>query len=147
MEVDRLAFDILSRTEKLRLTIMRSSPKRQWDVIIVGAGPAGVSAALIVGRCCRQVLICDAGTPRNWAAREMHPFLSRDGIDPDKFRTISRYELSAYPNVRFRSVEVTQICRRVGGTFEAKFESGAAQVCRKVLLATGELDELPSILC
>ena len=124
---------------------MRSSPKRQWDVIIVGAGPAGMSAALILGRCCRQVLICDAGTPRSWAARKMHSFLTRDGIDPDKFRTISRKELSAYPNVHFRSTEVTQIRRRTDGTFQAKFQAGAAHVCRKILLATGVLDELPEI--
>jgi thioredoxin reductase len=123
---------------------MRSG-KRQWDVIIVGAGPAGTSAALILGRCCRQVLICDAGTPRSWAAREMHSFLSRDGIDPNEFRTISRNELSAYPNVRFRSAEVTQIRPKADGTFEAEFERGVAQACRKVLLATGVLDQLPAI--
>jgi thioredoxin reductase len=75
----------------------------------------------------------------------MHSFLSRDGINPDKFRTIARKELSAYPNVRFRSGEVTQICRLRDGTFEASFGARAAQACRKVLLATGVLDELPAI--
>lgn len=75
----------------------------------------------------------------------MHSFLSRDGIDPDIFRAISRNQLSAYPNVSFRPTEVTQIRRRADGTFQAKFDAGAAQVCRKVILASGVLDELPVI--
>lgn len=125
---------------------MRSQrKKKQWDVLIVGAGPAGMSAALILGRCCRRVLLCDAGTPRSWAAREMHSFLSRDGIDPNEFRTLSKKELAAYPNVHLRFAEVTQIHKKKDGTFEAEFQAGAPQKCRKILLATGVLDQLPEI--
>lgn len=57
-------------------------PKGAWDVIIVGAGPAGLSAALILVRCLRRVLVCDAGQPRNAAAHELHGFLTRDTVPP-----------------------------------------------------------------
>ena len=53
-----------------------------YDVVIVGAGPAGLSAALILGRCRRSVLVCDTGNPRNAASHAMHGYLTRDGIDP-----------------------------------------------------------------
>jgi len=57
-----------------------------WDVVIAGAGPAGLSAALVLARSCRKVLVCDTGTPRSWASKEMHGFLTRDCIAPDEFR-------------------------------------------------------------
>jgi len=65
----------------------------EWDTIIIGGGPAGLSAALVLGRCCRKVLVCDAGVPRNWAAHQMHGFLTRDCIDPREFLSIARDEL------------------------------------------------------
>src|SRR3954469_2238131 len=77
------------------------------DVMIVGAGPAGLSAALILGRCCRSVLICDRGTPRSWASHAIHGYLSRDGIHPREFRSQAASELARYPSVQMRSVGVT----------------------------------------
>ena len=59
---------------------------RRWDVVIVGAGPAGLSAALILGRACRTVLLCDSGTPRSWASKRMYAYLTRDGVVPSRFR-------------------------------------------------------------
>lgn len=69
-----------------------------YDVVIVGAGPAGLSAALILGRCRRKVLLCDRGTSRNWASRAMHGFISRDGIAPTEFAAQARAELERYPS-------------------------------------------------
>ena len=64
------------------------------DVLIVGAGPAGLGAALILGRCRRSVLVCDRGGQRNRWSRQQNGFLSRDGIDPAEFRRIARQQLA-----------------------------------------------------
>ena len=64
-----------------------------WDAVIVGAGPAGLNAALVLGRCRRKVLVFDDGRPRNAASHAVHGFLSRDGIDPAQLRQIAREQL------------------------------------------------------
>src|SRR5690606_41260720 len=118
---------------------------RLWDVVIVGAGPAGVSAALVLGRCCRAVLVCDAGEPRNWAAAEMHGFLSRDRIDPDEFRRLARGDLAHYPNVELREARVQAARRLRDGTFRVRFAAGGGARSRQLLIATGPADELPDV--
>lgn len=110
---------------------------------IIGAGPAGLSAALILGRCCRQVVICDRGTPRGWASKAMHGFLTRDGMPPGKFRDIALQELGEYPNVTYRAVEVSRVSPESTG-FRVETRSGRMQA-RKVLIATGLEDQLPEI--
>jgi len=57
-----------------------------WDCIVVGAGPAGLNAALVLGRARRRVLVLDSGAPRNYATREMHGVLGHDGLDPADLR-------------------------------------------------------------
>jgi thioredoxin reductase len=116
-----------------------------WDVVIAGAGPAGLSAALVLGRARRNVLLCDTGTPRSWAAKEMHGFLTRDGIAPAQFRRLARRELSRYPSVEFRAVEVTAAARNGDGHFMVTFGKGRSVRCRKLLIATGVFDHLPRL--
>ncbi|HEV7441892.1 MAG TPA: NAD(P)/FAD-dependent oxidoreductase [Steroidobacteraceae bacterium] len=119
-------------------------PERTLDVVVIGAGPAGLSAALILGRACRNVLVCDRDTPRSWASKAVHGFLTRDGIKPTQFREIARRELSRYHNVKMLTVEVTRARKIADGTFE--IELGMRRVkCRKVLIATGVMDRLPRI--
>ena len=118
---------------------------KHWDVVIAGAGPAGLSAALILGRACRSVLVCDSGTPRSWASKRMYAYLSRDEIAPGRFRQIGRQELAKYKGVDVRDVEVTQ-ARRVGREgFEVTLGTGRRYACRKLLIATGMMDVLPAI--
>ena len=74
-----------------------------YDTIIIGGGPAGLSAALVLGRCRRRVLLCDSGRYRNDASRAMHGFLSRDGIHPAELRRIGREQLKPY-GVELRNV-------------------------------------------
>lgn len=115
-----------------------------YDVIIVGAGPAGLSAALLLGRCGRSVLICDSGEPRNAPSRALHGFLTRDGISPEEFLRIGREQLTRYPGVQFRHTEVRDAeCRP--GSFEVTLDSGEKAVSRILLLATGVVDRLPDM--
>ena len=120
-------------------------PAKIWDVVIAGAGPAGLSAALTLGRCCRTVLICDTGTPRSWASKEMHGFLSRDGIEPEAFRKIAHRELTRYGSVVFHAGEVTTALRGPDGAFRVSIRGRRPVRCRKLLIATGVFDELPRI--
>jgi thioredoxin reductase len=115
-----------------------------YDVIIVGAGPAGLSAALILGRCRRRVLVLDTGQPRNAASHAMHGFLSRDGIAPAKFLGIARQQLTPYRSVKFARKEATAACQ-AGDGFEVTVADGKRLRCRKLLLATGVVDELPPL--
>jgi thioredoxin reductase len=123
---------------------MKATSMQHFDVVVAGAGPAGLSAALILGRACRSVLVCDRGTPRSWASKHMHAYLSRDAIDPWRFREIGRRELACYPKVRLQDVEVIAAKRR-GRGFEIALAGGTAVTCRKLLIATGMMDILPRI--
>jgi thioredoxin reductase len=113
-----------------------------YDAIIVGGGPAGLSAALVLGRCRRKVLVCDVGHPRNERSKAMHGFLSRDGISPAEFAKICRDQLDSYPSVELRTVEVVH-ARCAGGSFNIELRGGSAESSRTLLLATGIVDELP----
>jgi thioredoxin reductase len=113
-------------------------------VAIAGAGPAGLSAALILGRARRRVLICDTGTPRSWASKEMHAYLSRDGISPAEFLGLARAEVRRYPGVRYLPQQVCA-ARRVQNGFTLRLADGRRVRCRKLLIATGVFDELPRI--
>ena len=114
-----------------------------YDVVIVGAGPAGLSAALVLGRCRRSVLVCDAGTPRNGASRALHGYLTRDGVPPLELLRLGRAELEPY-GVEIRSVKVTGIERASDGFELALADEGRVR-SRAVLLATGVRDQLPDV--
>jgi thioredoxin reductase len=116
-----------------------------FDVGIVGAGPAGLSAALVLGRCRRSVLVCDDGHPRNYPSTALHGFLTRDGIDPMEFREIGRKEMRRYDTVELRDVRVTSAARG-DRSFALELADGAKLQCRKLLIATGIVDELPNIV-
>lgn len=115
-----------------------------YEVIIVGAGPAGLNAALILGRCNRSVLLCDAGYPRNAMAQAMHGFLTRDGIRPQEIRQIGREQLAPYKTVDVIDTEVTAV-EQMDEYFDVSLKDGSRRQSRKILLATGVTDVLPDI--
>jgi thioredoxin reductase len=116
-----------------------------WDVVIAGAGPAGLSAALVLGRARRKVLLCDTGTPRSWASKEMHGFLTRDGIAPAQFLRLAHEELARYPGVVLRAAEVTAAARAANGSFAVTIGRQRRVRSRKLLIATGVFDHLPAL--
>src|SRR2546423_14120258 len=115
-----------------------------FDVIIVGAGPAGLSAALILGRSRRRVLVCDAGHPRNAVTHAVHGFLTRDGIVPAEFLQLAREQLRPYETVVLLQTTVTDAVR-LPTHFELTLRDGRHISSRKLLLATGVVDDLPKI--
>lgn len=115
-----------------------------YDVIIVGAGPAGLSAALILGRSRRRVLVCDTGKPRNAASRAMHGYLTRDGIPPREFLRIAREQLTQYDTIELRDIEVTR-AECIDQRFQVTLGDATRLSTRKLLIATGVIDNLPDI--
>jgi thioredoxin reductase len=115
-----------------------------YDVLIAGGGPAGLSAALLLGRSRRAVLVCDGGEPRNAASPAAHSFLTRDGAPPLELRRIGREQLAEYPSVELADTKIVAV-DATDGRFEATLGDGRRVAARKVILATGVRDELPAI--
>jgi thioredoxin reductase len=116
-----------------------------FDVVIIGGGSAGLSAALVLGRSLRNVLVCDNGEPRNLPSHSMHSFLSRDGTDPSDLLQIARDQLKPYDTVKIRNIKVKQANRNNKGFFDIEFADSTMVTSRKILLSTGIIDELPHI--
>jgi thioredoxin reductase len=116
----------------------------RYDCIIVGAGPAGLSAALMLGRCCRRVLVCEAGEPRNASSTGVHNYLTRDGIAPLEFLGVARKDVARFPTVEFLAAEVKD-ARRTSDGFTVVLSDRSELTARKLLLATGVVDDLPDI--
>ena len=114
------------------------------DCIVVGGGPAGLSAALLLGRARRRTLVLDAGSPRNHWSRAMHGFLTREGTPPGEFLRLARRELGGYDTVEVRDVEVADAARETEG-FSVTLPDGTRETARALLLATGDVDEVPRV--
>ncbi|MEJ8302811.1 NAD(P)/FAD-dependent oxidoreductase [Saccharibacillus sacchari] len=109
------------------------------DVIIIGGGPAGMSAALVLGRARRNVLVIDEALPRHRVTRESHGFLTRDGVSPSELRKVAHEQIAAYPSVRFIQTVAANI-EGNDGAFQVTTGDGETYIGRKLLFATGMKD-------
>lgn len=119
----------------------------EYDVLIIGGGAAGLSAALVLSRARRRVVVVDSGAPRNAPAAHMQGFLSRDGMPPAELLATGRAEVTSYGG-EIVSATVERLLA-TGGTdapaFEARLSDGTSLLGRRVLVTTGLRDELPDI--
>lgn len=113
--------------------------KSSYDIVILGGGPAGLSAALTAARGHRSILVIDSGQPRNAPAEHMMNFPSREGTPPFEFRELIRKDLKRYPHVHFRQGNVESIVKMEDGFLVDQVHA------KKVLLAHGVKDILPAI--
>ena len=116
----------------------------KYDVLVVGGGAAGLSAALVLSRARRSVVIVDAGTPRNAPAAHMQGFLSRDGLPPADLIAAGREEVTGYGATVMHGT-VRELVRCDGSGFQALLADGHRLSARRVLVTTGLHDELPDI--
>jgi thioredoxin reductase len=130
--------------EVKELTAPQKETLVQTDVAIVGGGPAGLQAALTLGRIHRQAVVLDDGTYRNAAVTHMHNVLTNDGRPPADYRAAAHRELAAYDSItvvqgRAEAIEAT------GDTFRLQLADGSEIAARQLVLATGVRDELPPV--
>lgn len=114
-----------------------------YDAIIIGGGPAGLQAALTLGRMHRRTLLLDSGDYRNGTVRHAHNLLTNDGRDPAELRRLGREEIAAYPDVEIRDAAVSAVARET----DAVTVTVGDEILRAhaVILATGVADRLPDI--
>lgn len=122
---------------------------REVDVLIVGGGPAGLAAALVLGRSRRTVLVVDAGEPRNAPAPAMHSFLTRDGTPPGELLALARAEVAGY-GVQLhdgRAISASWVGERSHHEerFRVALEDGGTVVARRLVVTAGLVDQLPNI--
>jgi thioredoxin reductase len=116
---------------------------QNYEALVIGGGPAGLSAALVLGRCMRRVLVCDTGAYRNAKSRALHCFLAHDGVEPIELLAMSRRQLERYQTVRLVKAPVGDVIRMEGG-FLAQVGDQDIRI-RGVVVATGVVDEIPAI--
>ncbi|APH44156.1 thioredoxin reductase [Microbacterium sp. 1.5R] len=115
-----------------------------YDAIVIGAGPAGLQAALTLGRMHRPTLLLDSGEYRNGTVLHMHNVIANDGTPPAEFRATARAQLAEYPDVELRDVGAQTVTGSDGG-FVVRLADGETVETRHVILATGVADDLPDI--
>ena len=112
----------------------------EYDVVVVGGGAAGLSAALVLLRARRTVVLVDSGAPRNAPAAHMHGFLSRDGMPPRELLASGRSEVAGYGGILLDGTVVG-----VEPGFQVRLADASRLRARRVLVATGLRDELPDV--
>ncbi|HSA75067.1 MAG TPA: NAD(P)/FAD-dependent oxidoreductase [Candidatus Nitrosocosmicus sp.] len=115
-----------------------------FDCAIIGAGPAGLNAALVLGRARRDTILFDNNNPRNAVTLESHGFITRDGIKPNEFREIAHRDISKYPSVLYKKIEIIAITKKEQ-LFELVTSNKEHHQSKTIIISTGLKDMLPDI--
>lgn len=116
------------------------------DVAVVGAGPAGLTAASTLARQLHTAVVFDSGSYRNVGSSHMHMILTWDHKDPAEYKKAAREQIEAnYQTIQFADVAVTKISKKPDSSFEIIDGSGKAWSFRKVILAVGSADSFPDV--
>jgi thioredoxin reductase len=121
---------------------MASTPP--YDTVIIGGGPAGLSAALVLGRCMRRALICDDGRYRNATSKALHCYMGLDGIRPADLLERARSQLEPYETISTARSSVIGIEKK-DQLFVVEFKAHEIVRAKTIVVATGVVDELPAI--
>lgn len=116
-----------------------------YDAIVIGAGPAGLQAALTLGRMHRPALLLDSGEYRNGTVHHMHNMIGSDGRPPAELRAQARTEIAGYPDVTVRDLAALSVDGDAEAGFRVALADGSEAVGRRLILATGVSDDLPDV--
>lgn len=114
------------------------------DCAIVGGGPAGLNAALVLGRSRRSVIVFDSNKPRNAVTHESHGFITRDGTKPQEFRRLAHEDIGKYPSVTIKPDKVIEVTQGQLG-FQLTTSNGVIYQARAIILAAGLKEKLPEV--
>ncbi|MGE6370863.1 NAD(P)/FAD-dependent oxidoreductase [Planococcus kocurii] len=114
------------------------------DCAVIGGGPAGLNASLVLGRSRRKTILFDDNKPRNAVTSESQGFITRDSINRQELKRIAQEELSNYPDVKIEKQRVSSVTKE-DGVFQITTEDGGIYNAKKVILATGFKEVLPDI--
>jgi thioredoxin reductase len=115
-----------------------------FDCAIIGGGPAGLNAVLVLGRARRNTILFDNNNPRNAVTQESHGFITRDGIKPQEFREIAHKDIAKYPSVIYEKKEIISITKK-GQLFELVASNKELYQSKTIIISTGLKDVLPDI--
>lgn len=115
-----------------------------FDCAIIGGGPAGLNAALVLGRARRNTILFDNNNPRNAVTQESHGFITRDGIKPKEFREIAHRDIAKYPSVMYEKTEIISITKKER-LFELVTSDKELYQSKTIIISTGLKDVLPDI--
>ncbi|MGD6830691.1 NAD(P)/FAD-dependent oxidoreductase [Sutcliffiella halmapala] len=114
------------------------------DCVVIGGGPSGLNASLVLGRAKKNIILFDEDKPRNAVTYESHGFITRDGIKPSEFKRIAKEELRNYPSISIQNHRVIAIIKEKQ-SFIIHTDEGNSYHSRKVILSTGLRDVMPRI--